>query len=1078
MKKFVLNLCLAGICLSASAFERPEYAPPYVPPVATGDAIVSVGEGGAELFGAWTVRLDDEKKPIGEKEEWFDEGPFADKIDLPDALQNAGFGSPVTVDTEWMGVSGYHLWFTDRYEKYRQPGNIKVPFFLQPERRFIGDAWYQKTITIEEDRPADKDLILTMERPHWSSTVWFDGREIGTNDSLGVPHVYNLGRDLEPGEHNLVVKVNNTLLLPVGPRAHSVSDETQGAWNGIIGEINLSWRNPVFIENVKIATDYRTRTADVAILIQNDSGSEQRVAVKVGDNYEWLETDEGQNLYETQYQFPSDAELWSEFNPALHEIQVQLRSDWGIETDVERLGIRNIVASGTKILINGRETFMRGTLDCCIFPLTGYPPTDKESWLEHLGKMRASGINHVRFHSWCPPKAAFEAGDELGMYLMPEIHIWGDPSNPAFGTWVSDEGKRIIDEYGNHPSFCFFTHGNEPWRGEPNASFLSDLTKEMKAYDSRMLHTASANTIQSEHDEFICTTQPRGPSGWKGRGYKPNHKKPFIQHEPGQWCAYPNFDEMVKYTGPLKPKNFEIFLEQAEENGVLPQWKDFLYASGKLQMLCYKEDCEAALASEGIAGTQLLGISDFSGQGTALVGYLDAFLDEKGYFTKEQFQRFWNWSVPLARMSSYIYRNSDILEAPVIHAYFGEEELTDQTLLWEIADHGGTVLVSGSFENVGLKSGRNAVGNLSIPLADLPAPANYTLTLRLEGSNVENHWDFLVCEDDPEIDYGKVVVAHKVDDALANALQRGESVLFIPDDYSLAHPKMSFQPVYWNRFLFSHNNDRVTLGTLIDDKHPIFDRFPTENHSTWNWENIFNASYGLAMENLPDGGMIVQPIDDWNRNRRLGFIFEYKVGPGKLLVCMADLPELQKKDPAAKQLLSSVLDYMNGDAFKPEVKISLRDLSDAIEYASNTSTMLNLGASVEEVSHAWKKSGSQAIDGDNATGWNGKFTGKEDYIIFDLGKNRTLQGILISRTNIKELEVFHGNDLENLRRVTLKDHAFNDCSSLSLPSDAISRDNKIGFSRESSGRYLKINIKGIHGNSIKFGEMDVIFIIM
>ncbi len=1058
-------------------FARPERAPEYVPPVAKGQAEVRVGAIGADLSGAWTLRLDDEANPVGEQREWFNEKGFAGKIDLPDALQNCGFGRDVSVDTQWMGVSGYELWLTKKYEKYRQPGNIKVPFFLQPEKRFIGAAWYQKTIVVGKDAPRGKDLILTLERVHWESTVWLDGRKIGSNNALGVAHVYNLGRSLPPGGHNLVVRIDNRQVLPVGSRAHSLTDETQGDWNGIVGRLALSWRNPVFLKHVKVSTDYQTRSADIQVAIENDTGAEQHVELVAGGEAMRLTLDPGLNTCTSKVVFGPDAELWSEFHPVLHHVDVLLKSPLGTETNALEVGMRTIEARGRKLLVNGHETFMRGTLDCCVFPKTGYPPTTKEAWRVHFKKMQASGINHVRFHSWCPPEAAFEAGDELGIYLMPEIGIWGDPSNPAFGTWVEDEGRRIIDAYGNHPSFCFFTHGNEPWRNGSNEPFLADLAKNLKAYDSRMLHAASANTIQSEYDDFTCTAQPRGSSGWKGKGYRPNHGNPFIQHEPGQWCAYPDFDEMKKYTGPLKPKNFEIFMEQAEENGVLPQWREFLHASGKLQMLCYKEDCEAALASEGVAGSQLLGISDFPGQGTSLVGYLDAFMDEKGYFTREQFRKFWSWNVPLARMGSYVFKNSDALAIPVLHAYFGEDSLKNQTLVWTIKDACGRIRLSGEFAGVEIKSGRNRIGEITASLATLEAPANYTLSLQLKGTDIENHWDFLVCEEAPNTDVGSVAVHRKVDGGLEAALKAGASVLFMPEEYSLAHPKLSFEPVYWNKFLFSHNKDRVTLGLLIDDAHPVFNHFPAANHATWGWEGMLKSSYGLVMQNLPADGMMVQPIDDWNENRRLGFMMEYKVGTGKILVCMADLTSLQEKDPAARQLLGSVLEYMNSPAFSPTTEIELDDLSDALRYSSNTSTMLNLGARIEAVSHAWQKNQGQAIDGNDGTSWSGRFDGS-GFITIDLGKETLLQGLLLTNTTIKEFEVYHGNDLNNLPRVDLRDADMKECASLILDADAAVSSNKIWFNGESLGRYLKINILSVRGQGIQVGEMDVVFVIM
>ena len=108
---------------------------------------------------------------------------------------------------------------------------------------------------------------------------------------------------------------------------------------------------------------------------------------------------------------------------------------------------------------------------------------------------------------------------------------------------------------------------------------------------------------------------------------------PAVVHEMGQWCVYPNFDEVRKYTGPLKPKNFDIFHDSLAEHGMLDQWRDFLRASGKLQALCYKEEIEAALRTPGIGGFELLDLHDFPGQGTALVGVLDPFWESKGYIT-------------------------------------------------------------------------------------------------------------------------------------------------------------------------------------------------------------------------------------------------------------------------------------------------------------------------------------------------------------------------------------------------------------------------------------------------------------
>ena len=140
------------------------------------------------------------------------------------------------------------------------------------------------------------------------------------------------------------------------------------------------------------------------------------------------------------------------------------------------------------------------------------------------------------------------------------------------------------------------------------------------------------------------------------RDFVEQHKNaPVVSHEIGQWCVYPNLDEMTKYTGLLKARNFEIFQDQLERNGMLNQAHDFLMASGKLQALLYKEDIESALRTPGFGGFQLLDLHDFPGQGTALVGVLDPFWDSKGYITAEQYRRFAGPIVPLARLERRIF---------------------------------------------------------------------------------------------------------------------------------------------------------------------------------------------------------------------------------------------------------------------------------------------------------------------------------------------------------------------------------------------------------------------------------------
>src|SRR5690606_24081455 len=153
------------------------------------------------------------------------------------------------VETKWTGDIRDGSWFTDPlYEPYRQPGNIKVPFWLQPERHYVRAAWYQRDIHVPRDW-AGKRVVLSLTRPHWESRVWVDDREVGSDDSLATPHVYDLTAASSPGEHTLTVRVDNRMRVDVGQDAHSVSDQTQTNWNGVIGAITLSTTDVVRIDD-------------------------------------------------------------------------------------------------------------------------------------------------------------------------------------------------------------------------------------------------------------------------------------------------------------------------------------------------------------------------------------------------------------------------------------------------------------------------------------------------------------------------------------------------------------------------------------------------------------------------------------------------------------------------------------------------------------------------------------------------------------------------------------------------------------------------------------------------------------
>jgi hypothetical protein len=953
------------------------------------------------LAGQWRFQLDG--GDAGIKERWF-ERSLAQHIKLSGALQNQGFGDDITVDTKWTGETGLDIWLNSpQYAKYRQPGNIKVPFFLQPEKHYMGAAWYQRDVEI----PAawrDKRVVLSLERPHWETRVWLDGRDIGTNTSLSAPHTYDLGPALAPGKHTLTIRVDNRLIVDVGAWAHSVTDHTQGNWNGIVGDLSLRATSPVWIEDVQVYPNARRNSAEVEVRIGNASGKAGRGTLTIGRQSQRVAWDEHGGAAGAYVMLDDNAKTWDEFNPALQKLLLQLKGDQADDQRAVTFGLREIGTSGKQFVLNGHPAFFRGTLECCIFPLTGYPPTDVESWKRLIRTCKAYGLNLIRFHSWCPPEAAFIAADELGFYFQVECAVWSKPGeDKALGHWLYAESERIVHAYGNHPSFLLLTHGNEP-SGKNRDEFLAGWVSFWKQRDPRRLVTSGSAYPQLPENQYHVCYPCRGPHGWLGKDYLADvqvFSVPVVVHEMGQWCVYPNFDETRKYSGPLKPKNFDIFRDSLTEHGMFDQWRDFLRASGKLQVLCYKEEIEAALRTPGIGGFELLDLHDFPGQGTALVGVLDPFWESKGYVTAAQYRRFCNATVPLARVLKRVWTTDETLSADVEVAHFGPEPLQKAVAWWKLVSENGKALAQGEFPAKTIPLGQGTpLGRVEADLAKVIAPKACKLIVGLKGTPFENDWNVWVYPARPAVAApSDVLITAALDPQALARLDGGGRVLLLPPRLSRANPKLSFEPIFWNHYMF-RNHTRVTLGLLCDPKHPALAQFPTQFYQDWQWNEIVTRAQAMVLDALPkDLHPIVQPIDDWNTNRKLGLVWECLVGNGKLLVCSADLEKDLDKRPAARQLRDSLLSYMSGGRFNPKVAVSKDDLARLLDL-TQPSKLVTLGARVIEADSEDSANGNvaaHAIDGDPNTIWHTRWQPGSDplphHLTVDLGRVLTLNGI-------------------------------------------------------------------------------------
>jgi hypothetical protein len=844
---------------------------------------------------------------------------YDDTVTLPGSMLTNGKGNDVSVSTRWTGSlydSSYY--FNPYMAKYRVEGSMKFPFFLTPDKHYVGKAWYMRTVNVPKSWKKQR-VILYLERPHIETTVYVNDQEAGHQMSLSAPHQYDVTRFIKPGKQNKIAicVYNGIENVCVVQDSHSVTDQTQGNWNGIVGRIELRTASQPII---RISHDASRRKAFITI----DGESHE---VSLGESVRW----------------------WSEADPYLYTRTVEHKGQPVTVT----FGIRDITIKDRQIYLNGKPIWLRGTVENCCFPETGYAPMDVESWLRVLGKVKEYGLNHIRFHSYCPPEAAFVAADQLGVYLQPEGPSWPNHGvklrrGQAIDQYLLEESKRIIDAYGHHPSFVMMAAGNEPagdW-----VAYCNDWVKEMKLYDPSKIYCGASvggGWAWDDGSEYHVKGGARGldwdrqapqsdddyygqiefPRNYKG---KVANNSPVIAHEQGQWCAFPDFREIPQYTGAYKARNFEIFRDLLRDNGMESQAEKFLQASGRLQTLAYKYEIERNLRTKDYSGFQLLALNDYSGQGTALEGVLNVHWREKGYTDASQWREFCSPVVALARFPKFVYASSDTLVIPVEAYNALPDDIAEASATYSISSD-GRVLAEGRMASGVLPVGKNhKLGTVCFPLCSVSEPSKLTLTVRIAGDN-RNHWDFWVYPEGKEVSSEGVYISDTLDAKTLDVLRSGGKVLLTAaGKVRLGSDVVQhYLPVFWNTSWFKMRPPHTT-GAYIDKTHPLFRHgFPTDDWTNLNWWELLNRAQVMNLMELPKSYQSpVQPIDTWHISRKLGMIVEANVLGGKLLMTTMDIDTDLDRRLVARQMRRAVISYMSSDDFQPAVTLEPQVIED------------------------------------------------------------------------------------------------------------------------------------------------------
>jgi len=854
--------------------------------------------------------------------------------------------------------------------------------YLSREYSYRGKAWYQREVEIPAGW-AGQVLKLTLERTK-PTKVWIDNEFVGSQRNLSTKHVYDLTGKLTPGKHTITIMVDNGGGVPraVLSNSHANTESTQTNWNGIIGDIRIDAMPRFYIKDIKVDPDAKAKKANIKIFLNRPEGNRETPeicilaeACNTSKKHKVQVTksiDADSDEVDIDFLLGDGAVLWDEFDPAFYNLSVTIKGKGFSDKSKSTFGLRDFGVKGTQFEINDNITFLRGKHDGCVFPLTGHVAMDTDSWREYFRIAKSYGINHYRFHSWCPPDACFEAADIEGIYLQPELPYWGgfNRRDTFLISFLTEEGINIQGEYGNHASFVMFALGNEL---SGDQEVMTEMVQKLKNIDNRHLYATGSNNFlgYNKHaaiDEFFTTcrvggeepfrfnTHARGSfsfadtydGGYINHTY-PNSVMnfdtavslcpiPIISHETGQFQIYPNYKEMGKYTGVLKPRNFGVFQERLRKAGMAAQADDFFKASGKWSALLYKADIEMDIRTKGFAGFQLLDLQDYPGQGSAYVGILDAFMDSKGLITPEEWREFCSEVVPLFVTPKFCYENNEPLTGDILIANYSKNAFANRQLEWFLKDEKDNIIDSGTLP-LSVKQGDLAnIGKIRPNISTVSKASKLMLTLNIPETVYKNSYPLWIFPSQKEPDKrSNIIVSSNLDNAMKKVLEEGGKVLWFPDHkkYEKVTVGGLFQTDYWNYRMFMTVSERVgkpvspgTMGLLTNPEHPVFADFPTDFHSNHQWFSMVKNSRPFILDKMPEGYLpIIQVIDNIDRNHKLGLLFELNIGGGKLLVCMSNLPEIMDK-PEARQLYSSIMSYMESDKFNPKDKMTFSELTD------------------------------------------------------------------------------------------------------------------------------------------------------
>ena len=919
------------------------------------------------------------------------EGLEAREAVLPGTLDENGIGFPDAGDNLWKAADVGSLsgddgtvWNSGEVGWKEDDILTKPVIRTRLTRNFTyeGPAFFTREIELE---PKTGERYLLFAERSRKASLRVNGREVPCLEqgSVSTPYIFEITPFLQAGTNALELTSDNS--YPDWPRdaivfSSAATDETQTNWSGFLGRLEILVERSDFIAAARVYPGEECAAVEVELDLAAPKKGSLTVASEAFAAPARIEYDlpAGRACLKAEgVRYSAGVRRWDEEEGNLYTAAV---SGEGLEETAVRFGVRTFGAKDGRLVLNGRRIFIRSEANCCVFPETGHMPMTVEGWKEVLAMFRSYGVNMMRFHSHTPPEAAFAAADEMGMLMEPELSHWNPRTafeDEKSWNYYRMELREVLRALANHPSFVMLSFGNELGCGALGTRRMTLLLNRAREMDPTRLFEEASNPYlgsigpnpQSGYyaSHRYCKKNLRATSagmvGYLNEKYpsakenfsaeiaelRAEYQGPVFGFEVGQYEVLPDFAEWDGHKGVTRPDNYRWIEANVRAMGFADDWKRRVEATGELSLLGYREEVESILRTPEMSGLSLLGIQDFPGQGTALVGMLNAHLRPKPYsFAQpERFHAFFRAALPLALLEKYTYTTSEELRVPVRFANYGRGERRGAGVV-RLMRGGETVAEAALSERVFPSGELTEAGEAVFPLEGIAAPARLDLVVELGGE--KNAYPVWVYTENQEIPAGDVLVTQSAGEAFA-ALEAGRKVFLTPtavdpkrfakaqaaleammqgqeapaaadagEEHFPGSVQAQFSTDFWSVGTFSMQSG--FMGLMMDPSHPAFASFPTEGHTNWQW---WPMCLGRAFP-LPKGRKaIVTGLDCYARMRSLAMLMEARVGKGSLVLSGMGLCE-NRAYPEARALTRSILEYMNSPAFQPDQELTMEEL--------------------------------------------------------------------------------------------------------------------------------------------------------